>query len=87
MSYKLDREAKALAIKLAMEIECDDRNVEEVLDCMCSNKDVAEALINFWLNCNDMTRSALYKVTKLQTIRDLESCLNLQAKDYPIIEH
>jgi len=84
--YKLDREQKALAINLAILIDCGEADIKEVLKLLSSHKQLIDTLLDFWSTCNDMTRDVANKFILCKTVEDLERCYSQRAKNYPIIE-
>ena len=85
--YQLNKEEKAIAINLAMNIECGKVNPQRVLQAFEIDENVAQGIIKFWYDFNDMTRKALQIVVVQQCKQHLEKCFNVNCKNYPKIEN
>lgn len=84
--YKLNKEQKAIAINLAMKVECGEVHPRKVLQTFDIDQHVAQGIIKFWYDCNDMTRRALQIVVSEKCREHLEKCMNKRARNYPVIE-
>ena len=84
---KLTREQKALAINLAMFIECGVVHAKHVTDIFKQDTAFAEKIMDFWANFDNTTRRAL-DIVSVQVAREhFELCLNLSSEGHPEIEN
>lgn len=87
VKFNLSKNEKALALNLAMTLECDVVSPKEVVDCFQKNLEFAQRVTHFWLNFNNTTRNA-FNIVKIEVARRYyESVLKLQAEGYPEIEN
>lgn len=83
----LTDEQKAMAINLALGLECGVYSMDAVLRVFFDNKEMAEKIAYFWLNFNDVTKGVLDSMVLYRQQLHLENCYRRQATDFPEIEN
>ena len=85
--YYLNDEERAIAINLAMKLECGLIEPKKVLDTFKIDSEVAEAIIKFWYEFNPMTRRALNLVVYERCRLHIKKCMQIKCTDYPEMEN
>lgn len=80
---ELTNTQKAIALNVAMLLECGIISAERVVEIFKRNKNNAQLIMQFWLTFDDMTRRALDIVRCELTREFLEDCYELHATDCP----
>lgn len=65
------------AINLAMKIDTGTIDIDSVLDCLDKNPSLEMKLVQFWMNFNVMTKSALTRLAYEKARRHLKRCLEV----------
>lgn len=85
--FNLSNNQKALALNLAMVVECGVVAPKEVVRLFRQDLALAEKITYFWATFNKTTRAAL-DIVSIELAREhFELCLRHQAEDYPEIEN